>query len=434
MRRFTSDWLASLKDAERAAILANLTEEELEVLHYDWEFWGRPDQQAPSAAWFAWVIQAGRGWGKTRTIAELVIKWAQKPGTIIHIVARTAADYRDVIVKGPAGILAWSPPWFRPKWNANDRRLTWPNGSTALCFSAAEPDQLRGPQCHKAVADEVAAWRYQEALSNLVFGCRLGDNPQIAIASTPKPTPTFKDALKLPGLVITRGATYDNKANLAKTFILALEERYKGTRLGRQELEGELLDDNPGALWRRSWLDEGRITRPFEKDPIVRIAVAVDPGASDKKSDDVAEHGIVVCGRTAKGRGIVLDDVSCKGSPQTWGMAAVTAYYKYKANVIVAEANQGGAMVKHTIHTIDPTIPVVLVYASHAKEARAEPISSLYEQEKMHHLGVFAELEDQMCEWEPGKGMKSPDRLDALVWGFTHLFPDRSVGIVSTNY
>jgi phage terminase large subunit-like protein len=394
VRRFTSDWLASLKAAERAAILANLTEEELEVLHYDWEFWGRPDQQAPSAAWFAWVIQAGRGWGKTRTIAELVIKWAQKPGTIIHIVARTAADYRDVIVKGPAGILAWSPPWFRPKWNANDRRLTWPNGSTALCFSAAEPDQLRGPQCHKAVADEVAAWRYPEALSNLVFGCRLGENPQIAIASTPKPTTTFKDALKLPSVVITRGATKDNKANLAKSFIQALEERYKGTRLGRQELEGELLDDNPGALWRRSWLEEGRITRPFEKDPIVRIAVAVDPGASDKKSEDVAEHGIVVCGRTAKGHGIVLDDVSCQGSPQTWAVAAVKAYHDHGANVIVAEANQGGAMVKHTIHTIDPTIPVVLVWASHAKEARAEPISSLYEQEKMHHMGVFAELED----------------------------------------
>jgi phage terminase large subunit-like protein len=434
VRRFTSDWLASLKAAERAAILANLTEEELEVLHYDWEFWGRPDQQAPSAAWFAWVIQAGRGWGKTRTIAELVIKWAQKPGTIIHIVARTAADYRDVIVKGPAGILAWSPPWFRPKWNANDRRLTWPNGSTALCFSAAEPDQLRGPQCHKAVADEVAAWRYPEALSNLVFGCRLGENPQIAIASTPKPTTTFKDALKLPSVVITRGATKDNKANLAKSFIQALEERYKGTRLGRQELEGELLDDNPGALWRRSWLEEGRITRPFEKDPIVRIAVAVDPGASDKKSEDVAEHGIVVCGRTAKGHGIVLDDVSCQGSPQTWAVAAVKAYHDHGANVIVAEANQGGAMVKHTIHTIDPTIPVVLVWASHAKEARAEPISSLYEQEKMHHMGVFAELEDQMCEWEPGKGMKSPDRLDALVWGFTHLFPARSVGVVSSNY
>ncbi len=432
--RLDSAWFASLNETDRERFLATCTEDELEALTYDWQFWGRADQQAPKGDWFAWLIQAGRGWGKTRTAAELVVEWAKTPNTIIHIVARTSADFRDVLVKGPAGILACSPPNFMPKWNSNDRRLTWANGSTALCFAAIEPDQLRGPQCHKAIADEVAAWRYPEALSNLVFGCRLGDNPQIAIASTPKPTPTFKDALKLPGLVVTRGATYDNKANLAKTFILALEERYKGTRLGRQELEGELLDDNPGALWRRSWLDEGRITRPFEKDPIARIAVAVDPGASDKKSDDVAEHGIVVCGRTAKGRGIVLDDVSCKGSPQTWGMAAVTAYHKHGANVIVAEANQGGAMVKHTIHTIDPTIPVVLVYASHAKEARAEPISSMYEQEKMHHMGVFAELEDQQCEWEPGKGMKSPDRLDALVWGFTHLFPARSVGVVSSNY
>jgi phage terminase large subunit-like protein len=432
--KFTSASLASLTADERGRILGTFTEEELDVLKYDWRFWGRADQQAPSGEWFAWVIQAGRGWGKTRTIAELVIEWAKKPDTIIHIVARTSADYRDVIVRGPAGILACSPPWFRPKWNANDRRLTWPNGSTALCFSAAEPDQLRGPQCHKAIADEVAAWQYPEALSNLVFGCRLGTNPQIAIASTPKPTPTFKDVLKLPNLHITRGATYDNKANLAGTFITALEERYAGTRLGRQELEGELLDDNPGALWKRSWIDDCRITRPFPNDPISRIVVAVDPGASDKKSDDVAEHGIMVCARTSKGRGILLEDVTLKGTPQAWGSAAVTAYYKHKANVIVAEENQGGAMVKHTIHSIDPSVPVTLVRASKAKEARAEPISSMSEQGKIHHMGVFAYLEDQLCEWEPGKGMKSPDRLDAYVWGFTHLFPDRLVGVLAGNY
>lgn len=432
--KFTSAWLASQTEADRARILGTFTEEELDVLKYDWSFWGRPDQQLPCGKWFAWVMQAGRGWGKTRTIAETTIFWAQTPGTIIHIVGRTSADFRKVIVKGPAGIIASSPPWFRPKWNEKDMMLTWPNGSVALCFSADEPDQLRGPQCHKAVADEVAAWRYPEALSNLVFGCRLGDNPQIAIATTPKPTPTFKDVLKLPDLHITRGATYDNKANLARTFINALEARFAGTRLGRQELEGELLDDNPGALWKRVWIDDGRITRPFPNDPISRIVVAVDPGASDKKSDDVAEHGIVVCARTTKGRGILLDDVSTKGTPQTWGSAAVAAYHKYKANVIVAEENNGGAMVKHTIHSIDPSVSVILVRASHAKEARAEPISSMSEQGKIHHMGVFAETEDQLCEWEPGKGLKSPDRLDAYVWGFTHLFPDRAVGVSSTNY
>jgi phage terminase large subunit-like protein len=439
---WNADSLASLPPEERQRFLASLSEAELEAIKYDWRFWARPDQVAPQGDWYTWLIQAGRGWGKTRAEVEAAIEWAMRGGTIIHIIARTAADYRDVLVTGPAGFLACSPPWFMPVWEPSKRLLTWPNGSKALCFSSEKPNQLRGPQCHKVLGDEVAAWRYPETLENALLGCRLGDDPQIVLGSTPKPTKTFKEVLKLPDLVITRGSTMDNRANLAKRFIDNLLFRYDGTRLGQQELYGELLDDNPRALWQRRWLDRDRVKKVPRDDELDRIVIAIDPAsAEDKERDevdfeDLAEHGMVVCGRGSRSRhGYVLEDASFYGTPREWAERAVYLFHKYKANKIVAESNNGGEMVRHTIHTVDRNVPVELVWASRGKETRAEPVSALYEQCRVHHVGLFADLESQMCEWVPGaKNMKSPDRMDALVWALTDLLVEPLPEIMGFNY
>jgi len=440
--RYNADWLRQQSKAVQQKFLGSLTEEEMRYFLHDWQFWGREDQQLPEGTWYAWLIQAGRGWGKTRTESEAAIEWAKTPGTIIHLVTRTAADYRDVLIKGPAGIIKCSPPWFMPRWRPSERVLIWPNGSTALCFSADEPDQLRGPQCHKLICDEIAAWRYPESLENAVMGCRLGSNVQVMMGSTPKPTITYKEALKLPDLVITRGSTMDNKANLPEKFIEAILRRFEGTRVGRQEIYGELLDDNPRALWQRRWLDRDRVAAVPSDDPLDRVVIAIDPASAEQKErgkteeDELAEHGIIAVGRGSRSRhGYVLEDGSIKGTPLEWGRQAVAMYHRHKANKIVAESNNGGEMVRHVIHSIDPSIKVELVWASRGKETRAEPVSAIYEQCRAHHVGTFADLESQMCEWEPGaKNMKSPDRMDALVWGFTDLLVEPLTGIIGANY
>ncbi len=353
-----------------------------------------------------------------------MIQWAEEgKSPIIHLVGRTAADVRDVMIAGPAGILACSPPWFRPKYQPSKKLLEWPNGVIAKTYSAEEPETLRGPQCYKAWGDEVAAWRYPEAYDQLRFGLRLGDAPQAVFTTTPKPTPLIKKLMASPKNVLTRGTTYDNAANLSDDALDEFREKYEGTRLGRQELEGQILDDNPNALWQRGWLEKGRRTSHPD---LVRCVVAVDPPSVDPEKvkkgqvEDVAECGIVVAGQCRDKKGWVIADKSIKGSPEKWAKAAVAAYHTHRADCIVAEMNNGGEMVRHTIHSIDPTVPVVLVWASRGKVTRAEPISALYEQFRIYHVGFFAELEDQMCEWEPG--LKSPDRMDALVWALTHLF------------
>jgi phage terminase large subunit-like protein len=325
-------------------------------------------------------------------------------------VAETAADVRDVVVEGESGILACAPPWCRPIYQPTKRRLTWPNGTIATTYSGDAPEQLRGPQHHHAWCDEVAKWRYaQEAWDNLELGLRLGQHPQVVATTTPRPIPLLRQLLADRGTVVTRGSTYENTVNLASTFKDRVLSRYEGTRLGRQELYAELLEDTPGALWTRLLLEQ---TRVRQVPTLRRIVIGLDPGN---------EAGILVAGLGDDGHGYVLEDLSLSGSPATWAGQAIAAYHKYRANVIVAEANHGGDMVLTTIATQDAKVAARKVWASQGKYARAEPVSALYEKGLVHHVGLFAALEDQLCNWVPGEGLPSPNELDALVWALTDL-------------
>jgi phage terminase large subunit-like protein len=358
---------------------------------------------------------AGRGWGKTRTLVEYGKKRATQEVSRGAIVAATAADARDIIVLGESGFLNTSTGII---YEPSKRRLVWPNGSTGTLFSAEEPDRLRGHQFHWGLADELAAWRYPEAWDMLMFGMRLGDNPQVAIATTPRPTRIIRDLMADEHCRVTRGSTYENRANLAPAFFDAILKKYEGTRLGRQEIEAEILDDVPGALWTRAILEANRVrTAPV----LYRIVVAIDPAITAK--DDSDETGIIVAGIDEQQQGYVLEDCTLRGSPDAWAQVAVDAYHRWHADSIVAEVNQGGDMVKYTLQTIPGAPPIKAVHAAKGKHTRAEPVSALYEQGNIHHVGMFAELEDQMCTWVPGES--SPDRMDALVWAFTELLVGR---------
>lgn len=338
--------------------------------------------------------------------------------------APTSADARDVLVEGESGILAVSPSWDRPEYEPSKRRLTWKNGAIATLFSADEPDRLRGPQHDAAWCDELAAWRYPEAWDMLLMGLRLGCDPKACITTTPRPIPLIRSLLADPHTKVTRGSTYENRANLAQAFLDAILTKYEGTRLGRQELEAEILDDVPGALWNRTLLEKLRVrTAPTQ---FKRVVVSIDPATSNNPGSN--ETGIVVVGAAecnCKGRpevhGFILDDLSGNLSPDAWGRAAVGAYKIQKADRVVAEINNGGNLVEANLRTVDRTIPYKGVHASQGKRTRAEPIAALFEQGKVHHVGAFPKMEDQLCTWEPLSGDKSPDRLDAMVWGLTEL-------------
>lgn len=436
--------LRSLPADQLAAFVAELTDLEASVLVHDWNVWARDDQLPPPGDWRNWVILAGRGWGKTRTGAETVRAWAEQGIGPIALVARTAADARDVMVEGPAGILAISPPWFRPIYEPSKRRLTWPNGVIATTFSADEPDLLRGPQHAAGWLDELAAWGFlEEALSNFEFGLRLGEQPRVVITTTPRPLPALRRLMRDPRTVLTRGRTLDNADNLAADFIRAIEAKYAGTRLGRQELEGELLEDVPGALWTRDMLEAAKTGERFELDAFDRIVIAIDPSGSSGQ-DEGDRQGIVAAGRLkATKRFVVLADWSCKLRPEGWALRAYRLYQALKADRIVAEKNFGGDMVAAIFRTLtaedgDPidVPPVKLVTASRGKSVRAEPISALYEQGRVVHapmiaapddirpLGAgFTELEDELANLtrDGFVGDGSPDRADALVWALTEL-------------
>lgn len=321
------------------------------------------------------------------------------------------------MIEGESGILAVCPKDERPKYLSQKRQLIWPNGAKSLIFTADEPERLRGKQHMKLWADELAAWRYPEAWDQASLGLRLGDNPQAVVTTTPKPTKLVKELVADPTTVVTRGSTYDNTANLADAFIQKVVKKYEGTRLGRQELNAEILDDNPGALWKRSQIDALRVKEP---PPLKRIVVALDPAATKNANSD--ETGLVVCGIGTDGHGYVLADLTLRGSPEEWGRAAVYAYHIHGADRIIGETNNGGEMVEHVIRTVDDQVPFKAVHASRGKITRAEPISALYEQDRCHHVGSFPVLEDQMCEYDPKTAKYSPDRMDALVWAFTELF------------
>lgn len=419
--------LASLPEADREAELAKLPDDVKAALRWHWPFWARPNQLEPEGEWRTWAAIAGRGFGKTRLGAEWVRKVAcgstpLAPGRHrrIAIIAETAADARDVLVEGDSGILAVHPHDFRPNYEPSKRRLTWPNGAIATLFNAVEPDQLRGPQHDAALCDELAKWRYaRECWDQLQFGMRLGEHPQVVVTTTPRPIPVLKEILASADTVITRGSTMDNAGNLATSFMKAIVDRYAGTRLGRQELNAEMLDDVPGALWTRDMLDAARIKDAPE---LRRVVVAVDPsGTSGNDGGD--DIGIVIAGIGMDGRAYVLGDWSCNMSPDGWGRRVREAFTHYRADRIIAERNFGGAMVEAVIRAVDAKLPVTMVTASRGKIARAEPIAALYEQARVTHVGSFPALEDQMCAMTPtgfiGEG--SPDRADALVWALSDL-------------
>ena len=428
--------LASLPEAERAAHLARLSDETKAELLTHWPFWARPNQLAPDGNWLTWVILAGRGFGKTRCGSEWVRQMVCGPTPLakgkasrVAIVAETAADARDVMVEGQSGILGVHPKAFRPTYEPSKRRLTWPNGASATLFNATEPDQLRGPQHDLGWCDELAKWRYaQETWDMLQFGLRLGDDPRQLITTTPRPIALLKKIMADSRTVTTRGSTYDNSANLAKTFLDNIKAKYEGTRLGRQELEAEVLDDVPGSLWTREGIDKHRRKRGDKLPDMQRVVVAIDPAGKSQEtaiSEGTAETGIVVAGLGVDGRGYLLDDQTCSLSPNGWARRALAAYDTYSADAIVVETNQGGDMVKMAVRSVRDTVSVIEVHASRGKVTRAEPIAALYEQGRISHVGTFAELEDQMVLFTPMgiAGETTGDRVDALVWAFTQLFP-----------
>jgi phage terminase large subunit-like protein len=412
-----ADRFAKLPAPKRRAFLTKLAPEERAELEYDWRFWARPEQLAPPGLWRAWLILSGRGWGKTRSGAEWVRGQVETERCKrLALVGATAADTRDVLVEGESGILASSPPWNRPVYEPSKRRLTWPNGALATLYSADEPDRLRGPQHDGAWADELAAWRYPDAWIQLQFGLRLGDDPRVVVTTTPRPTALVRDLARAATTLVSRGSSYENSANLAPAFLDELKRRYENTRLGRQEIFGDILDDNPGALFRRTDIEGARVRRAPS---LVRIVVAIDPAVSHDETS--SETGIVVAGLGDDGHAYVLDDCSGIFTPAAWAKRAVDTFYDHGADRIVAEVNQGGALVEANLRTVDARVPYKAVRASRGKAIRAEPVAALYEQGKVHHVGILVALEDQMCGWDPTTSERSPDRMDALVWALTEL-------------
>ena len=431
--RSGAGWLASAEPGEIDEFIGGLSDNALASLPWLFEFWALPHQLPPAGDWKSWVIMGGRGAGKTRAGSEWVR--AQVEGTTpeapgrarrVALVAETFDQGRDVMVMGDSGILACSPPDRRPVWEATRRRLVWPNGATATVYSAHEPEALRGPQFDAAWVDELAKWKKaEETWDMLQFALRLGQNPQQVVTTTPRNVGVLKAILRNASTVVTHAPTDANRAYLAESFLAEVEARYAGTRLGRQELDGVLLDDVEGALWTTAMLEAARVDRAPQLD---RIVVAVDPAVTGGAASD--ECGIVVAGVVCDGapqewRAYVLEDASVRGGPTEWARAAIAAMERHGAERLVAEVNQGGDLVESVIRQVDPLVPFRALRAGRGKGLRAEPVAALYEQGRVKHLrsGALGELEDQLCRMTvrgfDGRG--SPDRLDALVWAFHEL-------------
>lgn len=413
--------LASLPLPQRQAILDGLSEAQAEQLAWDWKFWARPEQIAPEGDWLTWVILAGRGFGKTRSGAEWIRDQVAAGKRRIALIGETQKDLEEVMIEGDSGIMSVFPPAERPSYRRRPVRIEFKTGAIALGYNATEPDQLRGPQFDAAWADELAKWGYaRETWDMLQFGLRLGDKPRQLVTTTPRPIPVLKEIIASASTVVTRGRTMDNAQNLAASFMRSINERYAGTRLGRQELEAEILDDIPGALWSRAMLDAASVSAVPD---LVRVVVAVDPSGTRGASDDGDEVGIIVAGKGVDGNAYVTADRSCKLSPDGWGRRAVKAYREHKADRIIAERNFGGAMVEHVIKTVDATVSYREVTASRGKIARAEPVAALYEQGRVKHVRGLGELENQLCAMTSDGYLNdgSPDRADALVWAITEL-------------
>jgi phage terminase large subunit-like protein len=429
--------IESLPRAERIQALRRIARnvDDLDTLFADWTYWMARDEQLPPDEWaeekskIVWLLLAGRGFGKTRTGAETVkAEILAGRAKRIALVAPTAADVRNVMVEGESGILGTATPDFRPLYEPSKGKLTWPNGSVALCYSADEPERLRGPQHDFAWCDELAAWRYSAAWDMLMLGLRLGARPRAVVTTTPKPTRLIRDLAASPTTVLTRGSTFANRDNLAPAFLSVIVQTYEGTRLGRQELYAELLEQADGALWTRAMLDTARIDIAALPE-MKRIVVAIDPAVSAGEKSD--ETGMIVAGLGADGLVYVLADASGRFSPDEWARRAISLYDKHGADRIIGETNNGGDLIETTLRTVRPAVPYKAVTATKGKRIRAEPVAALYEQNRVRHAPGLGLLEDQMCNWEPGGADRSPDRLDALVWAVTELmFTERTTGLL----
>ena len=422
-----ADEFRQMSAEQQAKLLAELTEPELEFFMYDWLFWARENQRLPIGDWVTWLVLAGRGFGKTRVGGEVTREWV-KNFQYVNLAGATADDARDIMVEGESGIMAICPRDERPFYKKSERKLLWPNGAISLIFTADEPERARGKQSCKLWCDEVAAWRYRDAWDQLMLGLRLGSQPQCVATTTPRPTELIKEILKDPTTKVTRGTTYDNKANLAATFFTRVIKKYEGTRLGRQELNAEMLDSNPNALWTLKNIDLYRISQASVPKNLQRIAVGVDPAVTS--NSDSAETGIVCAAVDFQDpqHFYVFEDASIEmASPDKWAQRVVDTYNTWSADRVVGEVNNGGELVESVIRGKSPNISYNDVRATRGKTRRAEPIAALYEQGRVHHVGSFSKMEDQMCEFDPSVELsegKSPDRMDALVWVLTELSSD----------
>ena len=394
----------------------------------DWEIWARPDQLPPTGDWTTWLVMGGRGAGKTRTGAEWIKAlalgrppFARYPYGRIALIGETLGDARAVMVEGVSGLLSIHCKAERPNWSPSLKRLEWPNGAVAQIFSAEDPESLRGPQFDAAWGDELAKWKQAEATWDMLqFGLRLGQKPQQVVTTTPRPTRLLKQLMGDPQTVLSHAPTRANVANLAPGFLDTIVRRYEGSRLGRQELEGELIEERVDALWRRDQLDLLRLDQPPAQ--LSRIVVAIDPPATSGKGADAC--GLVAAGIDGEGICYILRDATLSEiSPTGWATKAAALFHRLEADCVIAEVNQGGEMVTTILAGIDPGLPVCAVRANRGKYLRAEPVSALYEQGRVRHVGNLADLEDEMCDFglDGLSSGKSPDRLDAMVWAVTHL-------------
>lgn len=416
---------------KRLALLRRLSDPERRELRHHWRLWARDEQVAPGGEWRVWLVLAGRGFGKTRAGAEWIRENAEAdPAARMALVAASLGEARGVMVEGESGILAVSRPGQEPRFEPSLRRLTWPNGAQATLYSAQEPESLRGPQHSHAWCDEIAKWdnaagRAERVWDNLLLGLRLGERPRVLATTTPRAVPLLRRILAEEGLALTRGRTEDNKDNLPARYIRSIRRAYGRTLLGRQELDGELIEDLPGALWTRGLIEQCR--EDAASSPAVRTVVGVDPPAS--AGGDAC--GILVCALGEDGIGRVLADASLqRPSPERWAQAVARTAHAWQADRVVAEANQGGAMVASVLRAADIALPLRLVHASRGKAARAEPVAALYEAGRARHAGIFPALEDELCGLMAGGGYegpsRSPDRADALVWAMTELMLGRA--------
>lgn len=415
--------LAALPDHAREQLLARIGDEGTEAIASDWSLRARAEQLPPPGEWTLWLVLAGRGFGKTRAGAEWVRGIAEQDGGArIALIGATLHEARAVMVEGESGLLAIAPKGLRPRWQPARRRLIWPNGAVASLYGAAQPDSLRGAQHSHVWGDEIAKWHHGEAAwDNAMMGMRLGSRPRALATTTPRPVAIVRRLLRSMDVAITRGATLDNRAHLPGAFVDAMVRDYGGTRLGRQELEGAYVDEVEGALWSHELIARCR-TDAGDLPEMARIVVGVDPPAGTRGD----ACGIVVAGVDGQGIGWVLEDASVeRASPERWASAVVAARDRWQADRIIAEANNGGAMVESVLRAVDAAAPVRLVHATRGKSARAEPVAALYEAGRVRHAGSFARLEDELCGLTAGGGYegpgRSPDHADALVWAMTEL-------------